>query len=424
MKIVCAPHGFNFVPFKADLEVDLYAINKGRSSVGQAVYWAFHSKKLTPEPRAWDFLSIALSVIASDLTVSRSKSPDGWTREFELTIAVSDPDFWNGQRALLEKMVKFLSTDVWSIAFVGGGFLPAPPKKAVFPTEDSVSLISGGLDSFIGALDLAKSGKKPYLVSQTVTGDGEKQRHFAQIIGGGLSHIQLNHNASVPKQDSSPPSQRTRSLMFLAYAITTATTLKKHKDGEVVDLYMSENGLISVNPPLTGSRLGSLSTRTTHPIFIKLFQSLIDNASLNISIVNNYKFKTKGEMLKEAVDQDFLQANAHKTTSCGRFGVHGKKHCGRCVPCIIRRAAFLKWGMDDATEYVYSDLSIQDRSHGLYDDVRSAAMAALNVEQDGIRNLVGASLNSSILGDISQYLNVAERGMKEVKAFLSNQMVL
>ena len=85
-------------------------------------------------------------------------------------------------------------------------------------------------------------------------------------------------------------------------------------------LFVCENGFISVNPPLTNTRLGSLSTRTAHPVFLKLFQRLLDAADLRVHIENPYRFKTKGEMLKECSDQEFLKKNAHITTSCGRFG--------------------------------------------------------------------------------------------------------
>jgi TatD DNase family protein len=36
----------------------------------------------------------------------------------------------------------------------------------------------------------------------------------------------------------------------------------------------------------------------------------------------------------------FLVKFAHTSTSCGRYGTFGYQHCGRYVPCLIRRAAF------------------------------------------------------------------------------------
>jgi integrase len=75
------------------------------------------------------------------------------------------------------------------------------------PAEDCVALLSGGLDSFIGNLDLVANGKRPFAVSQTVRGDAENQRAFAKLMGGGLRHLQINHNTDVPDPET-PPSQR------------------------------------------------------------------------------------------------------------------------------------------------------------------------------------------------------------------------
>lgn len=65
------------------------------------------------------------------------------------------------------------------------------------------------------------------------------------------------------------------------------------------EMYIPENGFISLNIPLTGARFGSSSTRTTHPYYMKMLGSLIKNMGLEISILNPYQFKTKGEMVSE-----------------------------------------------------------------------------------------------------------------------------
>ena len=127
--------------------------------------------KLVPAARAWDLLSLALSVICADTAVHRGESPDGWTRQIALKVAVSNPDFWNAHRELIEDQLKFLTTDIWQLEFTGLGLLPKPPKDPVFPDEDCVALLSGGLDSLIGAVDLVSDGKTPYAVSQVSAGE-------------------------------------------------------------------------------------------------------------------------------------------------------------------------------------------------------------------------------------------------------------
>ena len=277
MRVVCAPLRRLPRPRAGELQVVLYgyADRAGRGEAGASLLETIKKLKLQPADRAWDLLSLALAVNAADLAVQRSSSPDGWTRNLELQVAVCDPDFWNGQRELVERQLKFLTTDIWRVSFVGDGLLPAPPRPATVPTEDSVALLSGGMDSLVGALDLTgRDGLRPFAASQVAIGDKQIQADFARRIGNCLRHLQLNHNINAP--DETERSQRARSLIFLAYGVLAATTLDRHSDGQTVPLYVSENGFISINPPLTAARIGSLSTRTTNPVFIRLFQELLN----------------------------------------------------------------------------------------------------------------------------------------------------
>ena len=287
-----------------------------------------------------------------------------------------------------------------------------------FRTRDCATLLSGGLDSFVGAVDLVTGGKNAYAVSQISAGDKHTQSYFASKIGGGVRHLQLNHNVKFP--GGNDRSQRARSFIFLAYGVLVATAVQRYKDGGNVDLYMCENGLISINPPLTPARLGSLSTRTTHPIFVGQFQQLLDASGLKVTVENPYQFKTKGEMLRACKDQAFLAKHAADTTSCGRYARNGWKHCGRCLPCLIRRAAFRMWGQPDTTAYVYGNLSKKDIRHAGFDDVRCTAMAAALVAADGIDALPSTNLNALLMGDLSSYRNLLTRGIKEVGDFLAS----
>ena len=63
-------------------------------------------------------------------------------------------------------------------------------------------------------------------------------------------------------------------------------------------------------------RLGSLSTRTTHPYFMGMLQSLLSKLDINISLVNPFQMQTKGEMMRTCKDLDFLNAHYQDTLSC------------------------------------------------------------------------------------------------------------
>jgi hypothetical protein len=415
MKLICAPKDYAFVGSGDAVEIILYgnADRQTRGSAGARVKDDVLRAKLNPAPRAWDFLSLALSATAADLAGHRTASSDGWTRELELEVAVADPDFWNGQRDLVKRLLGFLTTDKWEVSFLAGGMSPVPKGEPVLPEEDCITLLSGGLDSFIGTIDLVTKGKKPFAVSQVVTGDADNQRTFAQAIGGGLRHLQVNHNAHVPNSES-PPSQRARSLIFIAYGILAATALARYHAGQTVTLYICENGFISINPPLTGSRLGSLSTRTTHPVFLGLIRQLIGAAGLRVSVENPHQLQTKGEMLRDCTYQDLLKKYASQTTSCGRFRKFGYTHCGRCVPCLVRRAAFQASGVTDKTKYKYVDLGCDDSDYAAFDDVRSVAMALAEVQSDGLETWMGSAVSTALLGDVSALEQMVGRGLDEL----------
>ena len=425
MRVVCAPLTTGFgACAPGDLTIALYSPpdRASQGAAGANIIGVIRRAKLHPTTRAWDLLSIALSVIAADISVRRDQSPDGWTREIDLRVAVSDPGFWTGQKDILEAQLRFLTTDIWKVEFAPGGVQPVPTYAAVMPDEDCIALLSGGLDSLVGVVDLAsRDVRRPYLVSQIAHGDKAKQSFFASQIGGGLKHLQLNHRANSPGLNER--SQRARSFIFFAYATLLATTLKRYSAGEEVTLYVCENGYISINPPLTQERIGSLSTRTTHPVYLSNLQSLLGSAGLHVRIKNPYQFKTKGEMLAACAGQDFLKQHAHATTSCGRFARNKHRHCGRCVPCLIRRAAFHAWGVPDKTGYVYVNLSQDDGAHSGFDDVRAAAMAVAEVRSGGLDSWLGASLDTTVMGDVTPYRKVVGRGLEELGKFLDSMGV-
>jgi hypothetical protein len=278
--------------------------------------------------------------------------------------------------------------------------------------------LSGGADSLVGVLDLTAGGNKPFVVSQTVHGDGEKQSSFASQIGGGLRHLQLNHNSKFSGEGDRD--QRARSIIFLAYGILAATSTRQYHEGATIPLYVCENGFISINPPLTEARVGSLSTRTTHPVYLAKFQQLLDAADIRVRVENPYQLKTKGEMFAECSNQDELRKLAHVSTSCGRFRTFGLEHCGRCIPCLIRRAAFYRWGYQDETIYTHSDLSLKNSDHADYDDVRSSLMACATVDDEGIDRLIGATLSTNLITDTEPIRETVARGVDELRTLFGS----
>jgi hypothetical protein len=408
---------------KNRVPVLLYGISHdpGWACAGKSLADRVRRSGIEADSRAWDLLSVALSVVVADLCGRRSTSPDGWTRMLELRIGVNDPAFWSGQKVGIERMLSFLTTDIWSVSFRQGRFVPSAPRAQRTSSEDSVLLLSGGLDSLVGLIDAVGQGKSPLVVSHLSRGDAQNQRDFAASLGRSDSHLQVSHSASVPGLGER--SQRARSLAFLSYAVLAATSLKRYVDGQIVPVYVCENGFISINPPLTTGRIGSLTTRTTNYRFLQMFGALMDAAGLRVAVENPYMFATKGEMLSQCRDQERIRSLAHKSTSCSRFAHYSYRQCGRCFPCLVRRAAFVRWGVPDRTRYRYRDLSADDATRARSDDVRSVAMAVSDASVQGIDAWAAGALSGIPEAESAHYRSVVERGLAELRAFLSSQRV-
>jgi hypothetical protein len=217
------------------------------ASAGAAAAHTIRRRALAPSPLAWDFLSIALSVVTADGALKRNTSPDGWTRELDVQVAVGDPEQWTPHASALASALRFLTTDIWNVTFTAGAKHPDPPKKPQSPSTDCIALLSGGLDSLVGAIDLSTQGERLLAVSHTVRGDSERQEQFARTVGAAL-HLQVNHNASTPRS-AKETSQRSRSLIFLAFAVLAATATERYLDEGVC--------------PSTSARTGS-SRSTRH----------------------------------------------------------------------------------------------------------------------------------------------------------------
>lgn len=420
-RIACLPEDLRDLP-GTDIRFDIYSNSRvgRRGRVGDLVPGRIRRLGLRPSGRAWDFMSFAMAVVAADEAVPRERSPDGWTREISLTVAVAAPDFWNSQRIRLTQALRFLSGDVWDLEFVGDGGAPATRGPVRLRSEDMVCLLSGGMDSLIGAIDVVGEGRLPLLVSQMAKGDTADQRKFAHTISPRSLHLQLNHNARPP--GPSERSQRARSIAFLGFGVLAATCLQRYHDGGVVELRIPENGFISQNVPLTPLRTGTLSTRTTHPYFLRLIQQTLDEADLRVQLNNPYEHRTKGEMLQGCTDQALLMQLVGDSTSCGRYSRTGFQHCGRCVPCQVRRGAYLAWGHPDDTTgwYKFAPLGQDDARHARFDDVRSVAMAVETVRRQGIEALIGGAMNTRLLGEVSPYREVVRRGIAELAALHAN----
>jgi hypothetical protein len=403
-------------------------VRPGSGSIGSTLELATKRLGVAVDPVAFDFLSIALAVVAADTFIDRQHwSPNGWARELTLEIPLAKPTIWQGVAADLERALHFLSGDLWRLSFRNGGKEP-PSKQAIlrhFRTHigigpaDSVCLFSGGLDSLIGALELIRESKTPLLVSHSYRGDQSYQKHLAPRLGKPLPRFAANANP-VFSANKSDTSMRTRSLGFLAYGVLAASAvLAKKPSMKSIKLFVPENGFIALNAPLTRRRLGSHSTRTTHPNFLDQIQEIFGKVGLKVGLENKYRHKTKGEMLLELNPSPELAKTALATVSCGKWK-RKSQQCGHCVPCLIRRAAFAKAGITDTTPYQCTVAEAWDRPD-IRDDIM-ATLVAIGRDKKGQRQRAIAS--GPLPFDAVEregWFGVHERGLAEVGAYLKSQ---
>ncbi len=389
-----------------------------------------------------DLLILAAHVHAADTRISRRKdSQDTWTREIRIVVPVSNPDRWATNAELLQKTLGFLTGDRWIIGFRPrpqgfAALTPLRPKKAPEnPKYGNVSLFSGGLDSLIGAIDLVEQGMTPLFASHAGEGatSGAQRDCFALLEKhyDKLSLDRLRVWMSFPKNlvrgSDSENTTRGRSFLFFAIGVFAGTGLKR-----AFKLFVPENGLIALNVPLDLLRLGSLSTRTTHPFYIARWNELLSRLGIEGKIENSYWNKTKGEMVSNCANKALLRKLIPASISCsspskGRWSGHGIEHCGYCLPCIIRRAALLKGldGQSDPTTYTIANLSTRalnaNESEG--QQVRSFqfAIERLQARSDLAKLLIHkpGSLKDESFERQNALAQVYRRGMSEVAALLA-----
>lgn len=391
------------------------------ASIGNAIFPALRRLPKKASIQSFDFLSIALAVTAADTFVDRGDAPDRWCRDFKLVVALCDPAPWVSVAAELETALRFLTGDSWSLEFRTGGLTPPEINERrtaltidVPGNTDSVALFSGGLDSTIGVFDLLARGGNPLLVSHAYRGDAGIQTDVLQHMPRPVVRFGANLHPVNLRDTTSDITMRSRSFNFLALAAVAASVVAEVTDTNPIPLIVPENGFIALNAPLTPRRVGSLSTRTTHPYFLRKIQSIFDQIGIPATISNPYEFKTKGEMFHECLNPTGLQNSAPKTMSCSNWK-RKSMACGRCVPCLIRRASFEFAGVADTSHYV-TQLT-QGAEMG--DDLLAVQTAILRARAMPTRAIASRSGPLPLDAHLrSQYEGVVRRGLDEMESFL------
>lgn len=379
---------------------------------------------------AFDFYLFSIISYGIDRFLPRrAHSVDGWSREINLKIPVSDVSKWTSIKNNLQELLSFLTGDYWSISFYKNSFaLPITKLPEEYKgTFQKVSLFSGGLDSLIGAIDTLEENKLSNLfishydplMHGPKKDQGDLTLKMYEKYGERFSHLpSIKVFLAKTTLRERETTSRSRSCLFIGLALLIADTKK-------VNIKVPENGTVSLNYPLSPSRRSSCSTRTTHPTFINLVEIIFQKLGILARIENPYKFKTKGEMVATCKNKNLLKQILAISNSCGKRGhrAHwdlGGTHCGICMPCIYRRAALTT---NDKTEYgnnintLTALLSIRKK----WQDVGSM-LDFLNEKTDS--NKIKFELIANGLQDqnnLYNYINLVIRTRKELAMWIKSK---
>jgi|APEBP8051073178_1049388.scaffolds.fasta_scaffold01138_7 hypothetical protein len=429
------------IPASADEQLTQLQLVAGGKTLDHGIGSALTSLEaldIFPSEMGIDLLVVAAHVHAADTRISRAEqSQDSWTREIRLVIPVSDLPRWTAATPTLTKAMNFLTGDRWTIGFRSrpGRFTNIAregPQTLLTAPHNSLCLFSGGLDSLIGAINLLQDGSTPLLVShfgEGATSDAqsklfsELKKQYANSAFDRL-RVGMTFDDGLVKDVGSENSTRGRSFLFFALGVFAGTGFKNG-----FTLNVPENGLIALNVPLDPLRLGSNSTRTTHPYFIARWNDLLDELGIDGRVENPYWAMTKGEMVVACANKELLFKLAPMSLSCAhpanaRWQGHkgrGIEHCGYCLPCLIRRAALNSaWGEGgDQTTYTVPDLRAKplDTRESTGQQVRSFQYAIARLQgRPGLANLLihkpGSLADSATRLD--ELADVYRRGLNEV----------
>ena len=396
--------------------------------------------RICPTENGIDVMALATMVYLADTRISRAKnSQDSWTREITIQLPVVEVVKWNSVCDDLVRMINFLTGDKWNFCFEKRSFEFDDLKSRVEEkTEfEVVSLFSGGMDSLISTINYLQENKKLLLISHA--GDGHTKSAQKEILVvleekyENIKPVQLDlwmvFEKDVIPNGFTENTTRSRSFLFIAFGIFALTGLP-----EVKKLEVPENGLIALNVPLDNLRVGSHSTRTTHPFYLMMWNKILDTLGFSIIVENNYWDRTKGEMASECKDKNLLLGPMKQSVSCSSPGKARwvglpPQHCGFCVPCLIRRAAMLKaFGFgNDSTVYTKQNVTElhQNHSMGMGIQLRSFEYAIERIQ----KNPEIAKLlihKPGPLPNNQEYLeglaDVYQRGLNEVGDFIQTSL--
>lgn len=306
-------------------------------------------------PALIDLVEIAAFVYVGD-QMNRRGADDvetmgaNWRRRMRFEIPVRVPALWKSPAvhdSLLE-LLSFLSEDEYEFSFSQYKSPPALDSYLNFgklihqAPPESVVLFSGGLDSLGGVLEEVVRDKRSSLLVTHASAGTMRERHhtLTSMITNATSSPRpqfVTVRASKKHRAEKEYTQRARSFLYASFAVAVA----RMADLSAIRFY--ENGVVSLNLPMSPQVVGSRATRTTHPRVLACMRRLFSEVTgTAFGVENPFLWKTKADVVADIVKAGH-GAMIDYSISCTHTRKYRKDqpHCGMCSQCIDRRFAVL-----------------------------------------------------------------------------------
>ena len=419
--------------------VDVPMLSNGKLKYGlEHVKTKLYSHKIFPSEIGFDIVTLATMVYLADTRIKRTiHGQDSWTREILIQLPVSSVDLWKKQISTVKQMLKFLTGDLWDVEFVKRNwqFETNENSEEKSTSYNRASLFSGGMDSLISTINLMEQKESTLLFGHA--GEGltkNAQTNIINVLDGRYSEIAhtlvdlwMCFPDNYIPEGGNDSNTRSRSFLFIGFGIFSITGTKNIKE-----LLVPEDGLIALNVPLEITRVGSFSTRTTHPFYLSLWNNLLENLDLKLTVYNPYWNKTKGEMAEECLNKDVLFETIGLSFSCSspgkaRWRGVSPQHCGYCVPCIIRRAAMHRAFGKDSTDYTETSIRTMQvySASGIGVQLRSFQYAIERIKKFPDIERISIHKSGPLPHDqdyLSELASTYKRGLLEVDSFICDML--
>jgi 7-cyano-7-deazaguanine synthase in queuosine biosynthesis len=306
------------------------------------------------KPRHYDLLVLCAAVEFAD---RRWKRPRSWRRSLDLTVPVIDMRAWRSPQVSqsLHSVLNYLTGDSWRITFTkskSASPIGLRQMSLDFGHEKTFAVAySDGLDSRAAS---ALSGQEEQALCVRVAGNLQRRKTGDSYF----THIPFK----VEGHKSSESSFRSRGFEFAA-----VTAIAAHL-ANIQRIVVPESGQGALGPVLLPLHNIYADYRNHPSFFRKMERFVVALLGHRVQFDQPRIWSTKGQTLRAFLElpgkSDIHLTSSHSCWQRRRVvNVGGRKHCGLCAACLLRRLSLHAAGLSESGDtYVVSNLATPELS--------------------------------------------------------------